>query len=52
MPTKWEYTQHTTDTALEARDLTDNFGDNGWQLVAVLNLSNGRARYYFKREKT
>jgi len=50
---KWEYNilgikKHSTDKLANLDDL----GDNGWELVSVLDVSDTVRMYYFKREKT
>jgi hypothetical protein len=51
---KWEYLSETFDHWKFAEDLEEVFGNDGWELVAILQPKPGEAFfiYYFKRPKS
>jgi hypothetical protein len=45
---KWEYRIETS-AVVDASSALNRFGGEGWELVAVLQASDGRAVFYLKR---
>lgn len=41
---KWEY------TSLISSDASDELGSKGWELVSVIDWSNGLCKFFYKRQ--
>ena len=48
---KYEYRIAQTEAPLSAKQLTDEFGKKGWELVDMFRNADGKIYHYFKREK-
>lgn len=47
----WEYTELTYRDSIKININDHNrLGRNGWEMVGVVNVGDGRIRFYFKRK--
>ena len=47
---KYEYRIAQADAPLSARQLNEEFGPEGWELVDIIVNHDGKIFHYFKRE--